>query len=129
LGGALKALELGYIQGEVQDAAYRTQLAVESGEQLVVGVNAFQSDEKTSLERLTVDPSIEESQRVRLAKLRSQRDSDRVNQLLNQLETAAGGDVNLMPVFIECVENDVTLGEICAVLRRVFGEYHPPAWV
>ncbi|HSB64993.1 MAG TPA: methylmalonyl-CoA mutase family protein, partial [Anaerolineales bacterium] len=129
LGGALPAIERGYIQGEIQDAAYRTQQAIEKGEQAVVGVNAFQSDEKITLERLKVDPAIEESQRKRLQGLRERRDHEKVNQLLVQLEQSARGDANLVPVFVECVENDVTLGEICSVLRRVFGEYHPPAWV
>jgi len=130
LGGALKAIEQGYIQGEIQDAAYHTQQAIEKGDQLVVGVNAFQSDEKITLERLKVDPTIEESQRAHLNDLRNKRDAVRVNLLLSQLEnTASKSDENLMPLFIDCVENDVTLGEICSVLRRVFGEYHPPAWV
>jgi len=129
MGGTLKAIEQGYIQGEIQDSAYRTQLAIEKEEQLVVGVNAFQSDEKVYLERLKVDPIIEESQRARLKALRDQRDTRTVSQLLGQLENHARGKENLMPLFIECVESDVTLGEICTVLRHVFGEYHPPAWV
>ena len=130
LGGALKAIDQGYIQGQIQDAAYHTQQAIEKGDQLVVGVNAFQSDEKITLERLKVDPTIEESQRAHLNDLRNKRDAVRVNLLLSQLEnTASKSDENLMPLFIDCVENDVTLGEICSVLRRVFGEYHPPAWV
>jgi methylmalonyl-CoA mutase N-terminal domain/subunit len=129
MGGALKAIELGYIQGEIQDSAYRSQQAIEKEEQLVVGVNAFQSDEKIVLERLRVDPAIEEAQRECLKNLRDQRDAGRVSQLLNQLENAARGNENLVPLFIECVEKDVTLGEICTVLRHVFGEYHPPAWV
>ncbi len=129
MGGALKAIEKGYIQGEVQDAAYQAQLAIERGEQLVVGVNAFQSDEIITLERLKVDPSIEAAQLARLKDIRSQRDAGRVSQLLSQLEGAARSDLNLLPVFIECVENEVTLGEICLVLRQVFGEYHSPAWV
>jgi methylmalonyl-CoA mutase, N-terminal domain len=129
LGGALKAIEQGYIQGEIQDAAYHTQLAIERGEQLVVGVNAFQADEKITLERLRVDPAIEEAGRRHLQELRARRDTTRVDQLLARLENAASGDVNLIPIFIECVENDVTLGEICSTLRGVFGEYHPPAWV
>jgi methylmalonyl-CoA mutase N-terminal domain/subunit len=129
LGGALKAIDQGYIQGEIQDAAYQTQQAIEKGEQQVVGVNAFQSDEKITLERLKVDPTIEEAQRARLLNLRSTRDAGKVNQLLSQLEDAARGDLNLLPLFIECVEHNITLGEICMVLRQVFGEYHPPAWV
>ena len=130
LGGALKAIEQGYIQGEIQDAAYHTQQAIEKGEQLIVGVNTFQSDEKITLERLKVDPAIEQSQRNHLQVLRVQRDAGKVSQLLSRLENAASkSDENLMPIFIECVENAVTLGEICSVLRQVFGEYHSPAWV
>jgi methylmalonyl-CoA mutase N-terminal domain/subunit len=129
LGGALKAIEQGYIQGEIQDAAYQTQQAIEKREQLVVGVNAFQSGEKITLERLKVDPAIEESQRARLKDLRNQRDAGKVSQLLSQLDGAARVNENLLPWFIECVENDITLGEICTVLRLVFGEYLPPAWV
>jgi methylmalonyl-CoA mutase N-terminal domain/subunit len=129
LGGALKAIEQGYIQGEIQDAAYQTQQAIEKEQQLVVGVNTFQSDEKITLQRLKVNPAIEQSQRLRLQKLRHQRDAGKVSQLLRQLEITARSTENLMPLFIECVENDVTLGEICSILRQVFGEYHPPAWV
>jgi methylmalonyl-CoA mutase N-terminal domain/subunit len=129
LGGALKAIDQGYIQSEIQDAAYRTQLAIERGEQLVVGVNAFQSDEKVTLERLKVDPAIEASQCIHLKALRQRREAGKVSQLLTQLENTARGEGNLVPVFIECVENDITLGEICSTLRLVFGEYHPPAWV
>ncbi len=129
LGGALKAIEQGYIQGEIQDAAYQTQQAIERCDQLVVGVNAYQNDETVTLERLKVDPAIETSQCHRLGELREQRDNGMVSQLLGAVEITARGDGNLVPVFIECVENNVTLGEICAVLRRVFGEYHPPAWV
>ena len=130
LGGALKAIEQGYIQGEIQDAAYHTQQAIEKGEQLVVGANAFQGNEKITLERLKVDPAIEESQQGHLKDLRDRRDASRVSQLLSQLKNnASKGDENLVPLFIEWVENDVTLGEICLVLRQVFGEYHSPAWV
>ena len=129
MGGALKAIEQGYIQGEIQDAAYRTQQEIEKGEQVVVGVNAFQSDEKISLERLKVDPAIEASQCERLRIIRNQRDAGKVTQLLSQLEIGARGTANLLPLFVDCVENDITLGEICGVLRKVFGEYHPPAWV
>ena len=97
---------------------------------MVVGVNAFQSEEKITLERLKVDPAIEAVPTCSAyGSLRSQRDAGKVSQLLSQLESAASGRENLMPLFIECVENDVTLGEICSVLRQVFGEYHPPAWV
>jgi methylmalonyl-CoA mutase N-terminal domain/subunit len=129
LGGALQAIERGYIQGEIQDAAYRTQQAIEKGEQVVVGVNSYQSDEKITLERLKVDPAIEGAQRIHLRELREKRDQGKVSQRLAVLEQTARGDGNLVPTFVECVENNVTLGEICSVLRRVFGEYHPPTWV
>jgi methylmalonyl-CoA mutase N-terminal domain/subunit len=129
LGGALKAIEHGYMQGEIQEAAYQAQQAIERGEQVLVGVNAFQSDEKLTLERLKVDPTIEEVQRARLNALRQQREAGMVSQLMSQLEGEAKGDGNLMPIFIQCVEHNITLGEICSVLRRAFGEYHPPAWL
>ncbi|MCX8063014.1 MAG: methylmalonyl-CoA mutase family protein [Anaerolineales bacterium] len=126
LGGALVAIEQGFIQNEIQNAAYEAQMAIERGEQIVVGVNRFQIDEKIELERLKVDPAIEVAQRQRLAALRARRDHARVQELLGQLEGVARGDGALMPLFIECVENDVTLGEICNTLRRVWGEYQPP---
>jgi len=129
MGGALAAIEKGYIQNEIQEAAYRYQKAVESGDEIVVGVNAFQVDEHIELERLKVDPAIEEAQRARLAELRRRRDSNKVSDLLSHLESAAKGDENLMPLLIACVENDITLGEICGVLRSVWGEYQPPAWI
>jgi methylmalonyl-CoA mutase N-terminal domain/subunit len=102
---------------------------VERGEEIVVGVNAFQVDEKLELERLKVDPSIEIEQRRRLAELRTRRDSTRLSELLTRLETAARGDENLLPLLVECVENQITLGEVCGVLRRLWGEYQPPAWI
>ncbi len=129
IGGALAAIESGYIQAEIQNAAYNYQQSVESGEQIVVGLNAYQVDERVELERLDVDPAIEDTQRDRLQALRARRDPSRVSELLSHLEETARGSDNLMPLLIECVENDVTLGEICGVLRGVWGEYQPPAWV
>ncbi len=129
MGGALAAIERGYVQDQIQDAAYQYQRAVERGEQVVVGVNRFQMEEEINLERLKVDPAIEAGQRARLAGLRQRRDSTRVHELLAHLESAARGEENLIPVFITCVENDLTLGEICGVLRQVWGEYQPPVWV
>ncbi len=129
LGGALAAIEKGYMQKEIQDAAYAYQRAVEHNEQVVVGMNAFQTEETLQLERLQVDPTIEQGQRARLAAIRQQRDAARVSELLSHLETAARGSENLMPVFIACVENSITLGEICGLLRQVWGEYQSPAWI
>jgi methylmalonyl-CoA mutase N-terminal domain/subunit len=129
LGGALAAIEQGYIQGEIQEAAYQYQQAVERGEQIVVGLNAFETQEALTLDRLKVDPAIETNQRARLATVRSRRDAVRAGELLDRLETAARGAENLMPLFIECVENDLTLGEICGVLRKLWGEYQSPSWL
>ncbi len=126
-GGMLTAIERGYIQQEIHEAAYRYQQAVESGEQIIVGVNAFQiEEEQPDLEALKVDPAIEEEQRRRLAELRRRRDNARVQDLLARIEQAARDPhAELMPLFIEAVENYATLGEICRVLREVWGEYHP----
>jgi methylmalonyl-CoA mutase N-terminal domain/subunit len=129
LGGAQAAIERGYIQGEIQEAAYRYQRLVEAKEETVVGLNAYQVEEKLELERLKVDPTIEQGQRDRLAAIRQRRDAARASELLARLEESARGSDNLMPLFITCVENDITLGEICGVLRRVWGEYQSPAWV
>jgi methylmalonyl-CoA mutase N-terminal domain/subunit len=129
MGGALAAIENGYMQDEIQDSAYRYQRAVEKKEQVVVGVNAFQVEEKMELEALLANPAIEDNQRASLSRLRQTRDAVRVNELLAHLETTARGHENLMPLFITCVENDLTLGEICGVLRKVWGEYQPPAWI
>ncbi len=132
MGGALAAIERGYIQAEIAESAYRYQQAVERGEQIVVGVNAFTTPEEagTRLKRLVVDPAIEARQRERLAALRARRDNGRVAELLSHLERAARTpDEPLMPLFIEAVEHDVTLGEICGLLRQVWGEYRPPVQI
>ena len=129
LGGALAAIQQGYIQNEIQQAAYAFQQAVERGEEVVVGVNAFQVAEQVELERLTVDPAVELMQRQRLVELRDRRDASRAGELLGRLESAALGSENLMPLLVACVENDLTLGEICRVLRKTWGEYQPPAWL
>jgi methylmalonyl-CoA mutase N-terminal domain/subunit len=127
MGGARVAIERGYVQGEIQEAAYRYQKAVEAGEEIVVGVNAFQVDDHPEMERLKVDPAIEGAQRAHLAALRERRDAAKTSALLDRLAVAARGSQNLMPLFIELVENDVSLGEICGVLRRLWGEYQPPS--
>jgi methylmalonyl-CoA mutase N-terminal domain/subunit len=129
LGGALAAIEAGYIQGEIQESAYRYQQAVDHKEEILVGVNAYQVDETIELEQLHVDPSIEERQRSRLAKLRASRDANRVSELLARLEKSARGQENLIPLFVECVENDITLGELCRLLRSVWGEYQATTWI
>ncbi len=128
MGGALEAIENGYIQREIQESAYRYQKAVEVNEEIVVGVNAFQNEEDVNLEMLKVDPALEISRRAELSHLRKMRDQDAVNHLLSRLKNSAESDANLIPLFIECVKNEVTLGEICGTLRRIWGEYQPPVW-
>ncbi|MFZ5884620.1 MAG: acyl-CoA mutase large subunit family protein [Chloroflexota bacterium] len=123
MGGAMQAIEKGFMQNEIQNAAYAAQQAVERGEQVVVGVNQFTVEEELTLERLKVDPAIELRQKERLKELRERRNKEKVDELLGRLKVAATGTENLMPLFIECVENDVTLGEICNTLRSVWGEY------
>jgi methylmalonyl-CoA mutase N-terminal domain/subunit len=129
LGGALPAIKTGFMQREIQEAAYHTQRAIESGDEIVVGVNDFQVEEEIELEALKVDPRVEQSQREKLAELRKNRDESKVQALLSQVEGAARGDDPLMPLFIDCAENDVTLGEICNVLRDVWGQYQPPTFI
>ena len=123
MGGALQSIEKGFMQNEIQNAAYATQQAIESGEQVIVGVNQFKVKEELTLERLKVDPAIELGQKVKLRELRETRDQRLAEVLLEKLKAAASGTENLMPLFIECVENDITLGEICNTLRVVWGEY------
>lgn len=125
IGGMLPAIEIGYVQREIQDAAFAIQRALELGEQVTVGVNRYVEDEEISIELQTIDPAIEVTQRERLDRLRRQRDNDIVAQLRQNLAQAAQGSENLMPHFVNCVENEVTLGEICHTLRQVWGEYHP----
>jgi len=129
MGGALSAINNGFMQREIQEAAYKVQRAIENGEEIVVGVNDFQVEEQIELESLKVDPQVEENQHQKLADLRQKRDNEKVNQLLSQLDSAARKDTLLMPLFIECAENDVTLGEICNVLRNVWGQYRPPTFI
>ncbi|MEM9951378.1 MAG: methylmalonyl-CoA mutase family protein [Chloroflexota bacterium] len=129
LGGALQAIEAGFINKEIQDAAYSYQRAVEKNEEIIVGVNDFVVDSEIEPDLLRVDPAIELAAHQRLKVLREHRDNEKVSSLRQQLEDAAKGDDNLMPLIIECVDNDVTLGEVCHSLRSVFGEYRPQVMV
>jgi methylmalonyl-CoA mutase N-terminal domain/subunit len=141
MGGAVAAIDGGYVQRQIQESAYRWQRAVDQKEQIVVGVNEFTVSETTSLRLLKVDPALRERQVARLSALKQRRDKGRVKVLLQELEqtalqqaqdTTTGAapepgrrDDNLLPVILECVEAYATLGEICGVLRGVFGEYRP----
>jgi methylmalonyl-CoA mutase N-terminal domain/subunit len=127
LGGALSAVETGFIQQEIQESAYRAQKAIEAREAIVIGVNDYTIDEKVPIELLRVDPAIEQAQRQSLTGLRLKRDPAQVEAHLERLTAAAEAQDNLMPHFIACVEADVTLGEICGRLRRLWGEYQAPS--
>jgi len=121
LGGAVKAIE--YMQKEIHNAAYQYQLAIDNKKKTVVGVNRFQMEEKPVEGLLKVDLSVGERQVAKLKKMKAERDQAKVAALLQAVKEAAQSDANLMPVFIDAVKEYVTLGEICGVLRDVFGEY------
>jgi methylmalonyl-CoA mutase N-terminal domain/subunit len=125
LGGMLAAIEKGYVQSQIQDAAYEYQKSVESGERVVVGVNKYQVEEDNSgRELLRVDPSVGENQCRKLRELREKRDNLRVQTVLDDVREAAKDEsVNLMPRIVEAVKAYATEGEICGVLREEFGEY------
>jgi methylmalonyl-CoA mutase N-terminal domain/subunit len=124
MGGALVAVERGYIQAEIQEAAYRYQRAIETGDKIIVGVNAFQVDEEKKTKTLQVDPAVRERQMARLSALRARRNPERVANTLEALSKAAATEsAPLMPHIIACVEAYATLGEISDALRAVFGEY------
>lgn len=123
LGGAARAIEKGYIQKEIQDSAYNYQKEIESGERIVVGMNKFQIKEESPKGLLRVDPAVGELQKKKLEELRKERDNNRVESTLASLRRAASGSENLMPFILDAVKAYATLGEICGVLREVFGEY------
>jgi len=122
-GGVLGAIETGYVQREVQQAAYEYQRAVEAGEQTVVGVNRYVVEGAPSLPILRIDPEIERSQVERLQRLRRRRDGARVIAALKQVETTARSEPNLMPAILDAAKAHATVGEISDAMRRAFGEY------
>jgi methylmalonyl-CoA mutase N-terminal domain/subunit len=128
LGGMVAAIEKGYPQREIHEAAYAYQQAIERKEKIVVGVNEFVSEEKQPIEILTVDEGVARHQSQKLAELKKKRDQARVAAALEALSSAAGTDRNLMPYVLECVRAYATLGEMCDVLRRMFGTYEEPAF-
>jgi methylmalonyl-CoA mutase N-terminal domain/subunit len=125
MGGAVKAIEKGYIQQEVQESSFRYQKEIESGKKVLVGVNKFQVKEPPLKGLLKVDPKVREVQIKRLAELRASRDRKRGEASLKELKKMAQGDGNLMGPILESVRAYCTMGEICDVLREVFGEYEP----
>ena len=123
MGGMLRAIEVGFVQGEIQKAAYEFQRAVEKKEQIVVGVNDFVAEEPRTIPTLRIDADIERSQITRLNALRAKRDSARAKSALAELQRRAATSENLLPAILAAVEAYATVGEISDALRRVFGEY------
>ena len=129
MGGALAAIEKGFQQKEIQEAAYRYQMQVENKERIIVGVNEFVVAEEEQPEILRVDPSIGQRQVEKLRRLRATRDNATVERMLDRIEQAARGTENLVPIMVEAVENRVTLGEISHRLRKVWGEQREPVFI
>jgi methylmalonyl-CoA mutase N-terminal domain/subunit len=123
LGGAPRAIEQGFMQQEIQNSAYQYQKEIEEGRRIVVGVNKFRIKEKPLKDLLKVDPEVEHHQLMKIKKLKEIRDNHKVKATLNALEKAAQTEANLMPFILGCVRSYATLGEICTVLRGIFGEY------
>jgi methylmalonyl-CoA mutase, N-terminal domain len=124
LGGMLQAIEAGFIQAEIQQAAYEYQQAIERGETIVVGVNRFTEEEPRQIPTLQIDPEVERSQVARLQALRKRRDTVRVKSALEEIGRRARSSENLMPAILAAVESYATVGEISDTLRHAFGEYH-----
>ncbi|MEA2087366.1 MAG: methylmalonyl-CoA mutase family protein [Candidatus Caldatribacteriota bacterium] len=123
LGGVTQAIEKGFIQHEIQNSAYQYQKDIEESKRVVVGVNKFKTNEGSPKGLLRVNPEVGHRQVEELKKLKEQRDNHKVKENLKLLEKTAKTDVNLMPVILDCVKSYATLGEICDVLRSIFGEY------
>ncbi len=123
MGGAVSAVEQGYMQREIHQAAYDTQKKIESGEEVVVGMNKYKLDDEPKPELHRIDPELQRKQIEKLETLRQKRDESRASARLEELRSGAKGDQNLMPLIIDCVRDYCTVGEICGVLREEFGEY------
>jgi methylmalonyl-CoA mutase N-terminal domain/subunit len=123
MGGMLRAIEQGYVQREIQEAAYEYQRAVEKQTAIVVGVNKFQMEETETIPIQRVNPKIEREQIERLQAVRASRDAAKAENALAKLEESANGTENLLPRILDCVESRVTVGEISHRLRKVWGEY------
>lgn len=126
LGGMVRAIELGYPQRELGEAAYRYQRKLENGDEVVVGVNRYTSDEATPIDILTIEPQVEKEHIERVQALRQSRDRAALEQTLSALHQAASGDENLMPYILDAVRAYGTFGEISDVLRDVWGTYEEP---
>jgi methylmalonyl-CoA mutase N-terminal domain/subunit len=129
MGGAVAAIEKGFIQKEIADSAYRFLKEIESGDRVIVGVNRFQIEEELLKDLLKVDPTVGEKQVARLKELKATRDEAAVRQALAELKTVAQGTENVMPAMLKAVKALGTVGEICDALREVYGEYEAPAFI
>jgi methylmalonyl-CoA mutase N-terminal domain/subunit len=129
MGGMLRAIELGYVQREIQESAYRYQRAIEAKDAIVVGLNHYRTEEESRVATLRVDPAVERAQVERLRAVRRQRNAQVVEETLAKLEDGARGAENLLPRILECVEAQATVGEISNRLRTVWGEYREAATV
>ncbi|MCD7974457.1 MAG: methylmalonyl-CoA mutase family protein [Phascolarctobacterium sp.] len=125
LGGAPEAIAKGYIQKEIQDSAYKWQMEIEKNERIIVGVNKFQQEEEAPKNLLRVDTSVGRQQADKVNKLKASRDNAKVKAALAALEAGCASDTNLMPLILDAVRAYATEGEICGVMRKVFGEYQP----
>lgn len=123
LGGAPRAIDIGYIQQEITEAAYTYQKEIESDKRIVVGVNKYKTDEAPPTDLLKVDPAVENLQKKKLEDLKAKRDNNAVTEKLENLSKACSSDENVMPYILEAVRAYATLGEICEVMRGIFGEY------
>jgi methylmalonyl-CoA mutase, N-terminal domain len=123
MGGAVSAVEQGYMQREIHQAAYETQKKIESGEEVVVGMNQYKLEDEPKPELHRIDPELQRKQIEKLETLRTTRDQHRVSARLEELRSGAKGTSNLMPLIINCVRDYCTVGEICGILREEFGEY------
>lgn len=123
MGSMVEAIELGYIQREIQASAYKYQKSIESGERIIVGLNKFKTEEESPQEILKVDPRLRELQIKRIQEVKQKRNNEKVNAILKKIEDVASTGENLVPYFIEAVKAYATLGEITGALRKVFGEY------
>ncbi len=128
MGGMVPALERGYPQKEIHDAAYAYQQAVERKEKIIVGVNDYVTEEDRPIKLLVIDDSVARHQVKKLEEVRQKRDNGRVQRTLESLGSAAATSANLMPCILECVRAYATVGEMCDVLRKVFGTYEEPAF-
>jgi len=129
LGGVIPAIEKGFFQSEISDAAYRYQREIDTGIRKIVGVNAYAEGKPLSIPILKMDPNGYNRQVARLAEVRKMRDNGRVGQSLDKLRIACEGTENTMPYIMECVHAYCTLGEIVSVMTKVFGKYEEPSMI